>query len=86
MQNTNPMLSDFQQARSSVPNTALYISKDKSLPCVNVMTVNKKAHYGLVVNFKEAQEFLQMFPSSVSLKDNGNILYCSVQAFKFLGI
>lgn len=55
------------------PNTALHISKDKSQPCIHAMTVNKKSPYCLVINFKEVQEFLQMFLSSMSLKDYGNM-------------
>lgn len=46
------------------------------------MTVNKKAPYCLVINFKEAQEFLQMFPSSMSLKDNGNMETCFIAQSK----
>lgn len=55
------------------PNRALSISKDKTVPCVHVMTVNKQVLYCLVANFKEAQEFLQKFPSSTSLKDKANM-------------
>ena len=48
-------------------NTALCMSKDKPLPCVHIMTGNKKAQdYYLVMNFKEVQELLLKFPSSMS--------------------
>lgn len=51
-------------------------------PCVHVTTGNKTAHYYLVINFEEALEFLQKFPSSVSLKDNGNTETCSLAQSK----